>query len=89
LSIFRTFCGVGDKKLPKGSFARILLILFIFWCLVVRTAYQGKLFEFTTSAIRKPEIMSLEELRNKNFTLFVSNGIMNDQMTKFVRKIIG
>jgi len=63
-NIIRGFFGIGQTMLPDGNFARLILISFIFWYLVIRTAYQGKLFEFTTTTIRKPEMRTLEELRN-------------------------
>ena len=75
LNVFRIFFGVGQTTIPTKSFGRVILISFIFWCLVMRTAYQGKLFEFTTSAIRKPQIQSLAELKANNFTLYLQSGI--------------
>jgi hypothetical protein len=41
-NIVGTFFGIGQLKLPEGNFARILLMIFILFCLVVRTAYQGE-----------------------------------------------
>jgi hypothetical protein len=41
-NILGTFFGIGQLKLPIGNFARIILIFFIIFCLVIRTAYQGK-----------------------------------------------
>lgn len=33
--------GVTVYKVPKNNFARIILTFFIFYCLIIRTAYQG------------------------------------------------
>jgi hypothetical protein len=41
-NIVGTFFGIGQIKLPEGNFARILLMIFILFCLIIRTAYQGK-----------------------------------------------
>jgi hypothetical protein len=43
-NILGTFFGIGQLKLPEGNFARILLMIFILFCLIVRTAYQGKFY---------------------------------------------
>ena len=76
LNIFRIFFGIAQTKLPSKNFGRLIFISFIFWCLVMRTAFQGKSFEFTTSAIRKPAMKSLEDLRENNFTLYLPEGTM-------------
>lgn len=73
LNIFRIFYGIGQPKMPTKSFGRLIIISFIFWCLVMRTAYQGKLFEFVSSEIRKPEMKSLAQLQANNFTLFIQS----------------
>lgn len=73
LNIFRIFFGIGQTKLPDKHFGRLILISYIFWCLVIRTVYQGILFILTTNAVTKPMIKSLDELRHKNFSLYVPN----------------
>jgi hypothetical protein len=37
-----TFFGVSQTQLPEENFPRILLVTFIFFCLIIRTAYQGE-----------------------------------------------
>jgi len=88
-NITRGFFGIGQTTLPDGSFARLILVSFLFWCLVIRTAYQGKLFEFTTTAIRKPEMRTLEELRNNNFTLYLPGRYEYFKKLDFIKGVIG
>jgi hypothetical protein len=40
-NVVSIFFGVGQLKLPQSNFARIILMTFIYFCLVIRTAYQG------------------------------------------------
>jgi hypothetical protein len=40
-NIIGAFFGIGQVKLPSGNFPRIILIFFVLYCLVMRTAYQG------------------------------------------------
>ena len=88
-NIFQTFFGISHIKVPKNNFTRIILISFIFWCLVIRTAYQGKLFEFTTTAIRKPKLKTLEDLRSKNFSIFFASVTSQNELFETTQKSIG
>ena len=87
-NIVRGFFGIGQTILPEKNFSRLILLSFILWCLVVRTAYQGKLFEFTTTAIRKPEMRTLEELKAKNFSLYMLDDNYHN-ILEFVKRVIG
>lgn len=70
LNIFRIYFGIPQIKLPSKHSSRIILVSFTLWCLVIRTAYQGTLFKFITTAMTKPIVRTLEELKRLNFTLF-------------------
>lgn len=69
LNVFSTFFGISQFKLPKSHIPRFILIIFVFFCLIIRTCYQSKLFEFLTSEPRRIPPQTLEELLNKNFKL--------------------
>jgi hypothetical protein len=69
-NIVQIFFGISETRSLNENFSRIIYTSFVFWCLVMRTAYQGKLFEFTTTAIKKPEMKTLEDLQLSNFTLY-------------------
>jgi len=71
LNIFIAFYGLGQIVLPGRNFARFLLMLFILWSLIIRTAYQGVMFEFLTGDGRKPEVKSFKELIEQKFILFL------------------
>lgn len=42
LNVVGAFFGITQIKLPENNFARLLLILFVYFCLIFRTAYQGR-----------------------------------------------
>lgn len=71
LNLFAHYFGIGQNVLPMKDFARMLLMTFILFSLVIRTAYQSKMFEFLQKEMRKPEVKSIEELIDKNFTIYV------------------
>ncbi|KAG5680218.1 hypothetical protein PVAND_009743 [Polypedilum vanderplanki] len=66
-NVVSTFFGIGLSKLPKTSFARFILIMFIMFCLIVRTAYQGVIFDYMNSDMRKPHATTIEEVFEQNY----------------------
>lgn len=74
LDVLRAFFGISQIKTPSKHFARFLLLIVIFSSLIIRTAYQGKMFEFMNKEILKPNVKSIKEMIDKNFTFFVTSG---------------
>ncbi|XP_070490016.1 uncharacterized protein [Chironomus tepperi] len=69
-NVIGTFFGVSQLKLPEANFPRILLMTFILYCLVLRTAYQSLLFEYVASDMRKPSPGTIEDLRDNGFIVY-------------------
>lgn len=44
-------------------------MVFILYCLIMRTAYQGMMFKLLTSDVRKQEMQTIEEMVDKNLTI--------------------
>jgi hypothetical protein len=42
VNLLQIFFGIGMTKLPRNNFARIILIQFVMFCVVIRNGYQGK-----------------------------------------------
>lgn len=61
-NLVRIIFGIGMMRVPTGNFARFLVIIFLLYCIVIRTAYQGKLFEFMTADVRRSTPQTIEEL---------------------------
>lgn len=70
LNTLRIIFGSPLNKLPTNNFTRILLILFLYVCLVIRTAYQGVFFEMITTDIKKRTPQTLEEIIALNYTIY-------------------
>lgn len=68
MNLISTFLIGAQHQVPRNSFARYLLILFIIFSLIIRTCHQSLLFKLLQADLRKPRIQSLEELQEKNFT---------------------
>lgn len=56
--------------LPGRNFSRFLLTLYILFCLIIRTAYQGKQFEFLQKDMRPANVETIDEMIARNFTFF-------------------
>lgn len=69
LEIF--LCG-GQNKVPRRNFARFILMPIVLWCLVFRTCYQSKLFEFLQCDLRKARVGSLQDAKDQNFTIMLN-----------------
>lgn len=44
-NLIGTFFGIGQQKVPEYNTGRILMMVFIIFCLIIRTAYQGESLE--------------------------------------------
>lgn len=42
LRLLAIFFGISQKETPRENFSRIILIFFTYFCLVLRTGYQGR-----------------------------------------------
>ncbi|KAG5683283.1 hypothetical protein PVAND_012572 [Polypedilum vanderplanki] len=73
LNVVSIFFGISLTIIPTRNIPRFKMILFVGFCLIFRTCYQSKLFEFMTSEMRRPEIQTIDELFEKNYTVYSDN----------------
>ena len=62
--------GLSQNRLPMVNFARFLLMNFLILCLVIRTAYQGKLFEVMKASVKHSEPKTIAEMLEDGFTFY-------------------
>jgi hypothetical protein len=67
-NIVSIFFGIGQSKVPMSNFPRIILLLFIWFCLIFRTAYVGVLFELLALDIQRPPPQTLLELIKDSYS---------------------
>jgi len=72
MNLFAAFFGLGQLRLPGRNFARFLLMLYIIWCLIIRTAYQGVLYDLLKGDGRRPQNMQLQDYIANNATIHVN-----------------
>lgn len=69
LCLLQIFYGIGLVQTPGRNFARYLFMMFTIFCLIIRTAYQGVMFEIMTTDVRKPSIQTYQDILDKNITV--------------------
>jgi len=84
LNIFHIFFGISQMKLPAASVPRIILILFIVFCLIFRTCYQSMMFEFMTSEMRKPPPSTIKDLVTNGYKIITCDQGHLHQLLKHV-----
>ncbi|KAL7028260.1 hypothetical protein ACKWTF_005781 [Chironomus riparius] len=70
LNVVSIFFGIAQARLPTENFSRFILILFVIFCLIFRTCFQSKSFEFLTSEPRRPPPTTLKDLKAQNYTVY-------------------
>jgi ABC-type amino acid transport substrate-binding protein len=69
--IFIIIIGDGSSNLPRKSSTRLIVMSFILFCFVLRSAYTSEMFNFLQSGANQPSIDSLEDLNKRGYTFNV------------------
>ncbi|CAO1440634.1 unnamed protein product [Diamesa serratosioi] len=70
-NIMLLFVGGTQHIIPQRNFSRFLLMMFLLFCLVQRTIYQGYLFHFLQSDNRAKEVSTIDEMIENNFDFYL------------------
>lgn len=70
-NVFAVFNGVSQNVLPKRNFARFILMCFVIYSLVIRSVYQGAVYQILKSNDRKPPISTIRELIDQKFSFYL------------------
>lgn len=71
LNLLIVFYGGQMTKLPTKNFARLLLAIYMLYCLVGRNLYQGALFQFLQTEMVGPQVSSIDEMVKKDFSFYM------------------
>lgn len=88
-NVVSIFFGIGQTQIPAANFPRTILMFFIIFCLIFRTAYQGVLYELITTDVRKPLPETISELIKQNYTFYMTNSDRNDMMNMQLYTLMG
>lgn len=71
LNMVNTFLGGNQTRMPTRNFARFILLIFLAFSMIIRTAYQGAMYQFMNSDKKHKEPQSVEELIELNYNFHV------------------
>lgn len=77
MNVLVAIFGGSQKIVPKRNFARYLLMVFLMYCLVMRTLYTGSLYRFLQSKVNHKEVQSIDEMVQKDFKFYTVSSIID------------
>lgn len=77
MNILHAIFGGSQPQLPQRNFARSLLMMFLLFCLVMRTLYTGSLYRFLQSKVHHKEAQSINEMVEKDFKFYTVSSILD------------
>ncbi|KAG5672142.1 hypothetical protein PVAND_002296 [Polypedilum vanderplanki] len=86
LNVISTFFGYSQTKLPKTNFARFILINFVIFCFMVRTLYQGVIFDYMNSDMRKAQPQTIDEVFERGYKILAHNTHTTDLFYYSIKK---
>ncbi|XP_053667326.1 uncharacterized protein LOC128716576 [Anopheles marshallii] len=89
LNLLSILFGGAVQQLPVRNFARTLLILWMYHCLVVRTSYQGSLFEYLQEHKHFSPVQTVDALVDHNYRFYSLYGssLYLQQMPRILPRI--
>lgn len=71
LNVWNIFLGGPQPILPRSNFPRYLLAKFLIFTLIMRSVYQGKVFDIMKRDVRTVELKTIDEFIEHEFTFYV------------------
>jgi hypothetical protein len=71
MNILSGFVGLSQNSLPERNFPRFLLVMFLIFCLVIRSLYLGSLFNMLKSEILSKEFTTIHEFYEAGFHFYL------------------
>jgi len=70
-NLYNIFVNGFQDVLPKRTFARYVLMVFMLFCFVLRTLYQGSLYQFLQSDGTKPDMETIDEMMKNHYLFYI------------------
>lgn len=86
MNLYQVILGSPTAYLPRGNFARYILMMFMLFWFVNRTMYQGFLFEFLQSNAREPEVKTISEMIKRKFLFYMVSSAQEN--VKYIPEIV-
>ncbi|PSN54397.1 Ionotropic receptor 348 [Blattella germanica] len=79
--------GVGDKY--KGSISAVFFLLWLYYCMIINTAYQSQFFDLLVHPMEMPEMKTIKEVEQSGLILertINSSFLEEDSYISFIKK---
>lgn len=77
--------GISLIKIPERNFSRFLFMMFMILCLIIRTAYQGKMFDLLHYDVKQPAARSIQEVIDKQISVkYVPSKILTKKLDETI-----
>lgn len=77
MDFFATIFGSTLSSLPNTNMPRLIILEFVLFCFLIRSLYQGSLYNFLQSGAQGDPVQSIDEMVSKGFTFFMLKGYGN------------
>ena len=77
MNVLIAIFGSSQTIVPRRNFARYLLMMFLIFCLVMRTLYTGSLYRFLQTKVYHKEVQSINEMVEKDFKFYTVPNIID------------
>lgn len=77
MNILVAIFGGSQNILPHRNFARSLLMMFLMFCMVMRTLYTGSLFRFLQSKVYNKEAQSIDDMIERDYKFYTVPSILD------------
>jgi hypothetical protein len=78
MNLVSTFLIGNQSRMPSRNFSRFILTNYIFWCLIIRTAFQSMLFNDLQKDLRKPIPKTVAEIIYQGLTFYGHPDMLKD-----------
>lgn len=89
LNVCNIFLGGPQQILPRSNFPRFLLANFLIFTLIIRSVYQGKVFDIMKSDVHTVELKTIDEFIEHQFTFYIYRTLAAELAgTKYTRRFV-
>lgn len=89
LNVWKIFLGGSLQILPRKNFPRFLLAKFLIFTLIIRSLYQGKIFDIMKKDVRTVELKTIDQFIEHEFTFYISEYVVDRLQGSRVMKRFG
>lgn len=77
LNMWISLCGSVQNQLPQRNFSRFILMSFLLFSLVIRSAYQAKMFKMMQLSMKYPEPKTIQDMIDLDYK-FIVHSVYNE-----------